>query len=74
MGRTGRVERDDDHKCTATGAVPAQSGSHPMPSGDSSADHELSRLERLKKVLLTYGKFVGPGFMISVAYSESAGC
>lgn len=28
-------------------------------------------LARLRHVLMTFGKFVGPGFMVSVAYSKS---
>lgn len=28
-----------------------------------------STLERIRRVFITYGKFMGPGFMISVAYS-----
>lgn len=30
-----------------------------------------SLLTRLKRIVLTFGKFVGPGFMVSVAYSGS---
>lgn len=29
-----------------------------------------TRLARLKHVLITFGRFVGPGFMVSVAYSK----
>lgn len=31
-------------------------------------------LRRAKKILVTFGKFVGPGFLIAVAYSESLRC
>ncbi|KAK3322946.1 natural resistance-associated macrophage protein [Apodospora peruviana] len=30
----------------------------------------LSRLDRLKRTLFTYAKFIGPGFMIAVAYID----
>lgn len=34
-------------------------------------EHVRPRLHKLKKVFFNYMKFVGPGFMISVAYSTS---
>lgn len=37
----------------------------------TSVNQGKSRLERIKHALITFGRFVGPGVMISVAYSES---
>jgi metal iron transporter len=40
-------------------------------SGGNGRGREISQyLERAKKAVVTYGKFVGPGFMISVAYID----
>lgn len=36
----------------------------------SSRLRDKTPIERLKHVLMTFGKFVGPGFMVSVAYSQ----
>ena len=44
------------------------------PALDGSADREKSRLEQIKHALITFSQFVGPGFMISVAYSECYSC
>lgn len=51
------------------------------PAGAPSEDHGgsdgsrrasmQSKLDRAKQSFLTFGKFVGPGFMIAVAYSKS---
>lgn len=40
-------------------------------NGRSSRSRRRTPLARLKHVLMTFGKFVGPGFMVSVAYSKS---
>jgi metal iron transporter len=39
-------------------------------NGRSSRTRRKTPLARLKHVLMTFGKFVGPGFMVSVAYSK----
>jgi metal iron transporter len=39
-------------------------------NGRSSRIRDGTRLARLKHVLITFGRFVGPGFMVSVAYSK----
>lgn len=39
-------------------------------SRPGSANRAKTALERVKHTFWTFGKFVGPGFMISVAYSE----
>jgi len=61
---------DDDRK-TATGVVElVASGSSLRPNnGGGGGSEKSSRVARLKEVLRTYAKFVGPGFMIAVAYS-----
>lgn len=38
----------------------------------STAKDGGSLFSRAKRIILTFGKFVGPGFMVSVAYSTSA--
>lgn len=45
--------------------------SHGGPGGSLIHRHGSPIAARLKKVLVTFGKFVGPGFMIAVAYSKS---
>ncbi|KAK3953397.1 natural resistance-associated macrophage protein-domain-containing protein [Pseudoneurospora amorphoporcata] len=45
----------------------AQVGS---PNSVASVDHVQSRLEQIKHALITFSQFVGPGFMISVAYID----
>ncbi|KAK3945560.1 natural resistance-associated macrophage protein [Diplogelasinospora grovesii] len=42
-------------------------GGDPENNGVSSA---LSRYQRLKHAIFTFGKFVGPGFMVAVAYID----
>ena len=37
---------------------------------DSGTQEKKSRLEQIRHTLITFSQFVGPGFMISVAYSE----
>ncbi|KAK4063171.1 hypothetical protein H0G86_002971 [Trichoderma simmonsii] len=39
-------------------------------NGRSSRSRRRTPLARLKHVLMTFGKFVGPGFMVSVAYID----
>lgn len=39
-------------------------------NGRSSRTRNRTPLAKLKHVLMTFGKFVGPGFMVSVAYSK----
>lgn len=39
-------------------------------NGRSSRTRDGTPLGRLKHVLITFGRFVGPGFMVSVAYSK----
>ena len=51
------------------------SSSSPSPSNGGRGGSLIHRhgsplAARLKKVIVTFGKFVGPGFMIAVAYSE----
>ncbi len=40
------------------------------PSIPESFDSSQSLFERIKYILTTFGKFIGPGFLVSVAYSE----
>ena len=52
---------------------------HTADSGGGDESREstttpLSSWAHIKHAFLTFGKFVGPGFMISVAYSKSSGC
>lgn len=41
-------------------------------NGRSSGTRDKTPLARLRHVLITFGRFVGPGFMVSVAYSKSS--
>ena len=64
------------------GALPIPAGAAaimaaPDPSDDGAAgglpprhDRPKGWLERLRHIFLTFAKFIGPGFMIAVAYSE----
>ena len=52
---------------TATAVQPDAEGNGSISTGRGSQ----SVFSRTKHVLICFGKFVGPGFMISVAYSES---
>lgn len=38
---------------------------------DNGREQKVWSLARIRKGIVTFGKFVGPGFMIAVAYSES---
>ncbi len=67
IGRFDGARRDCDHKMATVEVVATNSSS---PPGSGGAHQESSRLARLKQVLLTYAQFVGPGFMIAVAYSQ----
>lgn len=50
--------------------LPSSTSQVESPTLVGSVDRENSRLERIKHTLITFSQFVGPGFMISVAYSE----
>ncbi len=64
------VSRDAHGKSAAVEVAPIHSGATPPPGGGGSDRQEpSSRVARLKKILLNYAHFIGPGFMISVAYS-----
>lgn len=39
---------------------------------ENGREQKVWSLARIRKGIVTFGKFVGPGFMIAVAYSESA--
>ncbi|KAK3358200.1 natural resistance-associated macrophage protein-domain-containing protein [Lasiosphaeria hispida] len=68
IGRLG-VGRDLDGKVTATELISTPSGEN-SPPGGGSPHRESSRFARLKQVLFTYSQFIGPGFMIAVAYID----
>ena len=40
--------------------------------GDRGRRAPVGRLERARTAIVTFGKFVGPGFMVAVAYSKFA--
>ncbi|KAJ4328725.1 NRAMP-like transporter smf-3 [Fusarium piperis] len=62
--------RSIDHGQPPDGGLrmPAHAHPSPAPAGDD-ADRGTP-LQRLKKMLVTIGSFIGPGFMISVAYID----
>lgn len=45
--------------------------SPPFPAAPENDPSQHSILTRLRKVIVTFGQFIGPGFMIAVAYSRS---
>ncbi|KAL7938487.1 natural resistance-associated macrophage domain-containing protein [Trichoderma chlorosporum] len=49
---------------------PGDGNSITASNGRSSRTRRRTPLARLKHVLMTFGKFVGPGFMVSVAYID----
>ncbi|KAK1833695.1 transporter smf2 [Podospora conica] len=61
IGRLGGVDGTGDHKASTVEVVPAA----PTPPAAVT-----SRITRLKDVCLAYFKFIGPGFMIAVAYID----
>ena len=65
------VNRDAHRKTAAVEVAPIHPGATPPPGGGSGRQEPTSRVARLKKILLDYAQFIGPGFMISVAYSAS---
>jgi metal iron transporter len=66
--RTDHVERN----LSTTTAVDLTEDAGRRGSGEGTGPVPVSTLwfKRLRKVVLTFGKFVGPGFMISVAYID----
>lgn len=58
-GDTGQGSAPRDEHAPASGGGGNPDGSLPVKS----------RLSRAKDTILTFGKFVGPGFMVAVAYS-----
>ncbi|KAK0622513.1 natural resistance-associated macrophage protein-domain-containing protein [Immersiella caudata] len=71
IGRLDREGRDGDPKKVAAVEVGARSESaSPSGSHSGSVQQGSSRLSRVKQVILTYAQFVGPGFMIAVAYID----
>lgn len=66
-----------DHGQPPEGVLQVPAIAQPPPhsptsaGGDGDADH-LTPFQRLKKNVLTFCSFIGPGFMISVAYSMSS--
>ncbi|RYO77066.1 hypothetical protein DL766_005040 [Monosporascus sp. MC13-8B] len=72
----------DPHRDAAAGQPPADRWAPPPPNLDGAAPGNgpaavagnlrgpKSWLERLRNVIVTFGKFIGPGFMVSVAYID----
>jgi metal iron transporter len=70
IDRLDGAGRDAHGKEAAVEVAPVTSGSGPPPSGGSHRQESSFRAARLKQVLLNYAQFIGPGFMIAVAYSK----
>lgn len=72
----GRTEGKDQSAHIAAGIMLASvGGDHDRTSvaasnGRSSETRARTALARLRHVLITFSRFVGPGFMVSVAYSK----
>ncbi|RYP52283.1 hypothetical protein DL768_002495 [Monosporascus sp. mg162] len=71
----------DPHRDAAAGQPPADRWTSPPPLGDAAPNGSpaavagrlrgsKSWVEQLRNVIVTFGKFVGPGFMVSVAYID----
>ncbi|KAK4448905.1 natural resistance-associated macrophage protein-domain-containing protein [Podospora aff. communis PSN243] len=69
VGRLDGAGQDGDPEKAAAVEVEARSKSTP-PYHSGSSQPESSRLSRIKQIILTYAQFVGPGFMIAVAYID----
>lgn len=69
IGRLGAIKREEDDNVAVIEVSDAPSGSAPGLNGGGSAAPP-SRLMRLKQVFVTYAQFIGPGFMIAVAYID----
>lgn len=71
-----RQHAKGDVMVTSTTPIARPESSRSQPANNNSAGgsdddiHRGSKLQMLKQKLLTYFYFVGPGFMISVAYSK----
>lgn len=61
----------EDAALNATAPLPFRSPSHASRHGSSSNGGDgLNPIRRLKNAILKFGSFIGPGFMISVAYID----
>ncbi|KAM0344827.1 hypothetical protein ACHAPU_007209 [Fusarium lateritium] len=66
----GLTHRSIDHGQPSTGGLRVSaSANRPAPAGDADNGNDTP-LQRLKKTLIKAGSFIGPGFMISVAYID----
>ncbi|KAK3905149.1 natural resistance-associated macrophage protein-domain-containing protein [Staphylotrichum tortipilum] len=70
IARPDGVSRDAHGKSAAVEVTPIHPGAMPPPAGSGNRQKPSSRVARLKKILLNYAHFIGPGFMISVAYID----
>lgn len=74
-GRTAQVFRDYLQRKMSSGG---DGSGHPSPvlaapaATTTTAKAGGSPIARAMRVLVTFGKFVGPGFMVSVAYSKTS--
>lgn len=61
----------EDAALNSTEPLPLRSPSHASRHGSSNDGGDGSNpIRRLKNAILKFGSFIGPGFMISVAYSK----
>lgn len=68
------AQRSTDRGQSPEGGVQIPVTAHPpvFPPGSAGGDAGPSALiQRARKMLATFGSFIGPGFMVSVAYSKS---
>ncbi|KAF4994821.1 hypothetical protein FGRMN_5555 [Fusarium graminum] len=66
----GLVHRSIDHGQPSSGGLRAPASANPpAPAGSTNSGNDTP-LQRLKKTIIKAGSFVGPGFMISVAYID----
>ena len=66
------AQRSIDRGQSPKGGLQIPATAHPPGCPPASAGADAARValpERVRKMLATFGSFIGPGFMISVAYS-----
>lgn len=68
------AQRSIDRGQSTEGGLQTPAAAHPSGSPPASAGGDAdpgTLIQRARKMLATFGSFIGPGFMISVAYSMS---
>jgi metal iron transporter len=67
----GELPRSSQDQVNDPLSSPVRPQSEPQHSPSTSAGYSVSLFRRCKTTLIKFLSFIGPGFMIAVAYSES---